>query len=147
MDEKIKECNSNMSEYGPSGRRQVMTSGCTANVVLITPAEIYCANAGDSRAVLRQHSKGIALSSDHKPNDPIESARIRGAGHDVEMDRVDGSLALSRAIGDLDFKDCKDKSAKEQAVTVFPDVTSRARSPDDKFIIVACDGIWDCLTN
>ena len=63
------------------------------------------------------------------------------------MDRVDGALALSRAIGDLEFKDCKDKSAKEQAVTVFPDVTSRTRNADDKFIIIACDGIWDCLDN
>jgi len=26
-------------------------AGCTANVVLITPEFIYCANAGDSRAV------------------------------------------------------------------------------------------------
>ncbi len=26
-------------------------AGCTANVVLITPDFIYCANAGDSRSV------------------------------------------------------------------------------------------------
>ena len=145
MDEKIKESNENLSKNGPSTR--IMTSGCTANVVLITHTEIICANAGDSRAVLKNQKKAIALSEDHKPNDPIEVARIRGAGHNVEMDRVDGALALSRAIGDLEFKDCKDKSAKEQAVTVFPDVTSRARSPDDRFIVVACDGIWDCVTN
>jgi serine/threonine protein phosphatase PrpC len=28
-------------------------AGCTANVVLITENEIYCANAGDSRSILR----------------------------------------------------------------------------------------------
>ena len=109
MDEKIKESNENMRKNRTPGR--VMSSGCTANVVLITPAEIYCANAGDSRAVLKNQKLAIALSEDHKPNDPIEIARIRGAGHDVEMDRVDGALALSRAIGDLEFKDCHDKSA------------------------------------
>ena len=121
MDEKIKESNENLSKNEPSTR--IMTSGCTANVVLMTPTEIICANAGDSRAVLKKQKSAIALSSDHKPTDPIESARIIGAGHCVELDRVDGALALSRAIGDLEFKDCKDKSAKEQAVTVFPDVT------------------------
>ena len=38
-------------------------------------------------------------------------------------------------------------NARDQAVTCFPDVTSRDRSDDDRFIIVACDGIWDCLDN
>ena len=87
------------------------------------------------------------MSVDHKPNDPVEVERINKAGHNVQMDRVDGALALSRAIGDLEFKDCKDKPAKEQAVTVFPDITSRPRHADDKFIIIACDGICDCVTN
>ena len=28
-------------------------AGCTANVIIITDTEIYCANAGDSRSILR----------------------------------------------------------------------------------------------
>ena len=32
-------------------------------------------------------------------------------------------------------------------MTVYPDITERKRSPEDKYIIVACDGIWDCLSN
>ena len=42
-------------------------AGCTANVVLITPKNIYCANAGDSRAVAYQDNKVVELSKDHKP--------------------------------------------------------------------------------
>lgn len=34
-----------------------------------------------------------------------------------------------------------------QAVTCDPDITCTARSPKDEFIMLACDGIWDCLTN
>ena len=46
----------------------------------------------------------VALSEDHKPNNPIEKARIYAAGHSVHEDRVDGNLALSRAFGDFQYK-------------------------------------------
>lgn len=42
-------------------------AGCTANVVLITPDKIYCANAGDSRAVAFVNKSVNPLSYDHKP--------------------------------------------------------------------------------
>ena len=45
-------------------------AGCTANVVLITADTIYCANSGDSRAVGFSNKKTVALSEDHKPEDP-----------------------------------------------------------------------------
>jgi len=73
-------------------------------VLLITPDEFICANAGDSRTVLSKSKKAIELSHDHKPNDEIEKARIEKAGMQVENGRVGGNLAVSRAIGDLFFK-------------------------------------------
>ena len=63
------------------------------------------------------------------------------------LNRVDGSLALSRALGDLEYKDRADLGARDQAVTAFPDILIRQRDENDMFIILACDGIWDCLTN
>jgi len=65
----------------------------------------------------------------------------------VEESRVDGNLALSRAFGDYQYKDKSNLSADQQAVTAFPDLKVRQRSKDDNFIMLACDGIWDCLTN
>lgn len=47
-------------------------SGCTATVALITPSEVYCCNAGDSRTVLSKGKMAIDLSVDHKPNLPEE---------------------------------------------------------------------------
>lgn len=123
-------------------------TGTTACVVLITTDTIYCANSGDSRAVLCSKKMAIPLSYDHKPQNPDEQARIEKVGHFVEDDRVDGNLALSRAIGDFQYKDKQDKPPEEQAVTCMPDIKKQKRTPaDDQFIIVACDGIWDCMNN
>jgi serine/threonine protein phosphatase PrpC len=59
-------------------------AGCTANVILITPDKIYCANAGDSRSILVKKNKEVVeLSYDHKPTDAEEKARITAAGHFV----------------------------------------------------------------
>lgn len=122
-------------------------TGTTSCVVLITEKDIWCANAGDSRGVLNRGSKVVELSFDHKPDNEGELKRITAAGHTVEEQRVDGNLALSRAFGDFQYKDKKFIDVKLQAVTAFPDVLKVSRHPDDKFIILACDGIWDCLSN
>lgn len=80
-------------------------TGTTACVVLITPTEIYCSNAGDSRGVLCRDGKAVPLSDDHKPDNEGELLRISKANHMVEDSRVDGNLALSRAFGDFQYKD------------------------------------------
>ncbi|CAG2181005.1 unnamed protein product, partial [Oppiella nova] len=64
-----------------------------------------------------------------------------------EFNRVNGNLALSRALGDFVFKRNDKKSAQEQIVTAYPDVQVRDVTDDLEFIIIACDGIWDVMTN
>ena len=54
---------------------------------------------------------------------------------------------MSRAFGDFQFKDQPTKEAKDQAVTSFPDVKTFKRDKKDEFIVLACDGIWDCVSN
>ena len=98
-------------------------TGTTSCVLLITKDKIYCANSGDSRAVLCSNNEAIALSEDHKPGNPEELRRNEKSGHSVDDDRVDGNLALSRAIGDFQYKDSMTLKPEEQAVTSFPDVT------------------------
>ncbi|CAJ2661536.1 unnamed protein product [Trifolium pratense] len=76
-----------------------------------------------------------------------EKARIISAGGTVEQGRVNGNLALSRAIGDFDFKKSASLAPEQQAVTVYPDVTIHDISNDDEFMVIACDGIWDCRSS
>jgi len=124
------------------------TSGCTATVALVTSdRKIYVANAGDSRSVMSVQGKVKPLSFDHKPSDETEKARIVGAGGYVSDRRVNGRLALSRALGDFEFKQKSALSPEKQAITADPDVTVHDITGEDEFIVLACDGIWECLSS
>lgn len=122
-------------------------SGCTASVALVDNSKIYVANAGDSRTVLGIKGRAKPLSQDHKPHNEAEKARIVAAGGFVDFGRVNGNLALSRAIGDFEFKRKKDLPPEQQIVTSLPDVSEHVITPDDEFIVLACDGIWDCRSS
>ena len=69
-----------------------------------------------------------------------EKARICAAGGFVDFGRVNGNLALSRAIGDFEFKKSADLSPEQQIVTAFPDVIQHTITDDDEFLVIACDG-------
>jgi len=126
----------------------VLEAGATVNVCVITSTIIYVANAGDCRCILStKNGKTIPLSFDHKPTDPQELKRIETAGYYVDDKRVDGRLAVSRAIGDVDFKQTYGLGQAEQAVTCAPDILEYTRTENDDFIIIACDGLWDVMTN
>ncbi|KAI8989958.1 phosphatase 2C-like domain-containing protein [Pilobolus umbonatus] len=130
-------------------RFQYDPAGCTAVTALVTPdhKSIIVANAGDSRSVISVNGQSKALSYDHKPVNPKESERITKAGGFVEYGRVNGNLALSRAIGDFEFKQNNQLSAEKQAVTCHPDIIEHEITLADEFFVLACDGIWDCMSN
>lgn len=118
-------------------------TGCTANVVLMTPDRYIVANAGDSRSVLCRSGKAIDLSKDHKPEDKIEEDRIRKAGGTITMGRVNGGLNLTRSFGDFDYKQNKSLLWHEQMITAKPDIKEVERDTGkDEFLIIGCDGIW-----
>jgi len=142
------------SENHPSGpvctlRDHRVQAGCTSVVVFKLENTLYCANAGDSRAVLCR-GDGIvhALSEDHKPSSVIESSRIEKAGGFVNVNgRINGNLNLSRSIGDMKYKQVPNLMPSDQMITAEPDITKTELSVHDKYIVIACDGVWDVFSN
>ena len=149
------------------------TAGSTAVVVLLTPFVLVCANVGDSRSVLACSSTAsptsvtaTPLSEDHTPILTTEKQRIEMAGGKVQLGRVNGELAVSRAFGDFELKDIAGllldeydpndaddaeqllERAQKQMVTAFPEIRVYSRdNSTDRFIILACDGVWDVASN
>ncbi len=105
---------------------------------------LYTANCGDARAVLYSAATASTqrLSQDHKADDPVEQDRICQTGGFVFQRRTLGILAVSRSIGDHPLKDYVIGTPSIQ-------ITHVATTADDSptFLILACDGIWDVLTD
>eukprot|EP00802_Teleaulax_amphioxeia_P021873 Tamp_22264.p1 GENE.Tamp_22264~~Tamp_22264.p1 ORF type:complete len:284 (-),score=33.99 Tamp_22264:235-1086(-) len=125
--------------------REVMNEGwldgSTSVVLAVTSRYIMVANAGDSRAVLMDGNTAVPLSCDHKPSRPDEMRRIEKAGGFVMqlgVPRVNGVLAVSRALGDAELK---------QLVPAQPEYRTIARSVTHRFAALATDGVWDVMTN
>ncbi|VDL75343.1 unnamed protein product [Nippostrongylus brasiliensis] len=123
-------------------------SGSTAVCAMITPTHIIIANLGDSRAVVSRKDEGSFGTEDHKPYHDKERERIVGAGGSVMIQRINGSLAVSRALGDFEYKNVPGLEPNKQLVSPEPDVYVLERQKDkDEFLVVACDGIYDVMEN
>lgn len=121
-------------------------AGSTCVVAVVRGDQLIVANAGDSRAVLSRQGNVVALSRDHKPMEEDERERIQKAGGFVQEGRVNGSLALSRAIGDLEYKQGS-MSPADQIVTAYPELMECRLVEGDEFMVIACDGIWDVMSS
>lgn len=109
-------------------------------------------NSGDSRIIVGEKQagggvKGVPLSEDHKPDNAEEKARIERAGGFVEENRVKGILNLSRSLGDMEYKKDPRLKPEDQMITCVPETQVFNLTSETSFILLACDGIWDCLTN
>lgn len=140
------------------GKTSLRDSGSTCVFVLVRPLEddggetkgswrITAANVGDSRAMLiRKGGAVVSLTEDHKPSVRGEDRRIRTAGGFVQNDRVDGQLAMSRAIGDYKYKGNPRLGPLAQKVIALPTLTHSVAHPGDRLLIV-CDGIVERISN
>ncbi len=140
-------------------------AGCAAVSLVVLGGTLWCANLGDSRAVLCRYipakylydnnfaiivlllrdGKAIQLSLDHKPDRPDELRRIEAAGGFVSFRRVLGRLAVSRAFGDVEYKSSTE--GLEPLVISEPEIRFEKLRSSDEFVILACDGLFDVFTS
>jgi len=80
----------------------------------------------------------IRLSYDHKATDESEKKRITDIGGLVFMNKVAGTLAVSRAFGDCELKPW---------VSAEPYLTRTKLQPEDNVVILACDGVFDVASD
>lgn len=118
-------------------------SGCTAVVAFLTTEistkrMLYCANAGDARAVVCRNGVAQRLSYDHKGSDPQEIKRIIDSGGFIMNSRVNGVLAVTRSLGDTTMK---------ELVISHPYTCQLQLTATDSFLILACDGVWDVMSD
>lgn len=136
--------------------------GTTAAVALLDRQRGLCVvgNVGDSEVIIgTRRADGVAtlevLTEVHriKGND-AEAARVEALGGRVWKGRLGhprlnpkvASLAVSRAIGDLFFKDNVFTQGKASGLIADPHVTSvqvRSEGVTEQFLLLGCDGFWD----
>lgn len=164
--------------------------GTTALVVLLSPGHVVVSNLGDCRAVLCRGGSALQLSKEHSPSDErarieaaggwvteerelcfkklhhtdLKDADIRAKAQKnfswIQTSRINGELAVSRAIGDANYKgerkhrydwfwpdEDNPGTFTADLVLAEPDVAQHARSADDAFLILACDGLWEVMSN
>lgn len=134
-------------------------SGSTCVSVIYTPEKLIVANLGDSRIVLGKLNKNGKwssenLSRDHKPTIPEEAERIKSKGGRIRpmkdengnsigplrvymKDRDMPGLAMTRSFGDS-------YAAKAGTISV-PEVTEHIFKEEDKFIVIASDGLYEFI--
>jgi protein phosphatase 2C family protein 2/3 len=121
-------------------------AGSTCVVAVINKKTITVSNTGDSRCVLCRDGKAVPLTVDHEPSSKEEQRRIEGAGGFVANNRVNGKLALSRSVGNVALKLSTDRPYHQRVVVATPDIRT-ARRKGVSFLVIACDGIWEVMSN
>ena len=119
--------------------------GTTANIMLIKNGIIYIANVGDSLSVMYKNKKAYNLNREHQTIIESEKERVIKSGAQIVGYRINGMLNLTRAIGDLKFKSNSNLKRHEQSVISLPEITKIEDTDGIDFIIMGCDGVWDCV--
>ena len=134
-------------------------SGTTVSSIILTSDKIISINMGDSRSCIFKYENGIYsyknLTRDHKPSEKDESTRIINSNgrikrcYDEQLKKYIGpervwlknkeepGLAMTRSIGD--------KVAHSIGVIDEPEYKIFEFDGNEKFIIIASDGIWEYL--
>jgi len=122
------------------------SSGSTAVIALIVDHTLYIANVGDSEAIIAikegQSSdlRTQIVTNLHRASNIDEKKRVLQLGGNFLFGRLGGTLSVTRAFGDFEFKEPKSKA---NFVTSKPFINKIELTPAHKFLVLASDGLWD----
>lgn len=141
----LKECCQNLeADYaGPDGT--------TALMAVILNGKVWIANVGDSRAIFVKDGTATQASEDAKPEIPRYKKTVEKLGGCVrrrlgegEVDRVNGVLAVARAIGD---KEIVGRDGKTCCISPDPKISYYSLEEfKNGYLVLACDGLYDVAT-
>ena len=143
---------------GVCGLPESVRCGTTMTFVFIPdvttgPGKLHVANVGDSRAVLCCGKEGDQITIDHSMDDLREGdkKRIEKAGHPIKNGRIYaptfGGLAMYRSLGNFDHAALKPDQGHRGGLSATPDIFEIQLTDEDHHLVVACDGVWDIMSN
>ncbi|KAH3758258.1 Protein phosphatase 2C 1 [Pelomyxa schiedti] len=116
-------------------------AGATAVCALIVKGAegrtLTISNVGDAQALLCRAGDAQQLSFLHRPSEKEEADRIIAQGGFISNDRVNGTIEITRSIGDLHMK---------SFLSAEPFIHRRQIQPGDNYLVLSCDGVADFLT-
>lgn len=136
-------------------KEEKLDDGSTLAVVLITGNEMVTANVGDSEIVLCRNDQPLVLSTAHNMMKNVaEEQRVKEAGGVVFRSRLGHpyinpqliSIAVTRSIGDITFKDSDFTAGRPSGLIAMPDTRRITLTTEDDFFLIGCDGLWDVMT-
>lgn len=172
MSDVFRETDRRLLEFirGEFGTDALGLSGSTALVALVHPRKALFASLGDCVAVVCRAGQAVKATQQHRvygigPDVLEEVARVESTGAWVIDGRVCNVLAVSRAFGDSEFKGPGLRALLQEGarkgmwtpefaaahkftsdpVIVEPDVTEVVFAPEDEFLLMATDGLWDVM--
>jgi len=126
------------SEVISSLKDQKLRGGSTALCNVLYNQKIYSANLGDSQSIVIRGRDFISLSNLHDFSNELERLSVEQKGGVLLKNRLEGELAISRSIGDINFK---------AFMSSEPDIFVYEITEADDYLILATDGFWNGLNS
>ncbi|CAD8064229.1 unnamed protein product [Paramecium primaurelia] len=120
--------------------------GVTLLLTLITNENIYVANAGLSRCVIRYEGKHKVMTVEHYPINDLEKQRILAAGGEVWENRLNAHLPYSRGLGNFEYKSNSNLDQSKQLLISVPSI-KYVDKEDTELILMGSHGFWETWTN
>ena len=99
---------------------------------------LYTISIGDSKCYYIDKYNAVQITEDHNCKNEKEKEELKKKGVIIFQNRIFGSLSLTRAFGDFEFK--------KEGITANPYIKKIFLDKSDiKYIVIASDGIWDVV--